>query len=92
MYFIGYFCNPIQSIHSLQGLFFSLHELVKNNKNSFTFKTSSELTTQLMNWFEDFPNNTNQQQLEKKFKNEIRKFQSVRWEENWKNNVLNLFK
>lgn len=63
---------------------FSLNELVKNGENSFIFDSSEDLSKQILNWFEDFPNNQWQQQTEQKFKTELQAFQNLRWKENWK--------
>jgi beta-1,4-mannosyltransferase len=61
-----------------------LNELVKNGENSFIFDSSEDLSKQILNWFEDFPNNQWQQQTEQKFKTELQAFQNLRWKENWK--------
>ncbi|RZC42535.1 chitobiosyldiphosphodolichol beta-mannosyltransferase [Asbolus verrucosus] len=60
-----------------------LNELVKNGENGFMFTSSQELSKQILDWFEDFPNNQKQQQLEAKFKIELQSFQNLRWKENW---------
>jgi beta-1,4-mannosyltransferase len=61
-----------------------LNELVKNGENSFIFDSSEDLSKQILNWFENFPNNQWQQQTEQKFKTELQAFQNLRWKENWK--------
>ncbi|GLV42285.1 ALG1 chitobiosyldiphosphodolichol beta-mannosyltransferase [Carabus blaptoides fortunei] len=68
-----------------------LHELVKHDINSYVFKDSNELAQQLLKWFENYPNNEQQQQIERKFKTELHKFQEIRWETNWKQNAFPLF-
>ncbi|XP_030753720.1 chitobiosyldiphosphodolichol beta-mannosyltransferase [Sitophilus oryzae] len=62
-----------------------LHELVADGKNSYTFKTSEDLSSKLLSWFDNFPNNKNQQEIDVKFKAELKTFQSLRWKENWNN-------
>lgn len=64
-------------------LHFSLSELVEDGENSFIFSTPQELSQQILNWFEDFPNNDKQKQTEVKFKNALQTFQELRWRENW---------
>lgn len=64
-------------------LFYSLHELVIDNKNSYIFKSQEELSEKLIEWFEGFPHNNTQKQVETRFKGELNKFQSLRWRENW---------
>lgn len=65
-----------------------LHELVIDGKNSFIFKSSTDLSAKMLSWFECFPNNEEQIKTEKKFKKELEAFQSLRWRENW-NKVAN---
>ncbi|XP_017887486.1 chitobiosyldiphosphodolichol beta-mannosyltransferase [Ceratina calcarata] len=56
-----------------------LSELVKHNENGMVFASDKELAAQLKSWFEDFPNNKHQQELEKKFRAELHEFQKSRW-------------
>ncbi|XP_044269082.1 chitobiosyldiphosphodolichol beta-mannosyltransferase [Tribolium madens] len=60
-----------------------LNELVKNGENSFIFKSSEELSKQILDWFENFPNKANQKRTVAKFKTELEAFQNLRWKENW---------
>lgn len=71
--------------------FFSLQELVKHEQNSYIFNTSKELSTQLVNWFESFPNNNLQKQILIKFKTQLKSFQTHRWHENWNTNAAPTF-
>ncbi|KAL1517577.1 hypothetical protein ABEB36_001321 [Hypothenemus hampei] len=69
-----------------------LHELVLDGKNSYTFNTSEELSRKLLNWFECFPNNKQQQQIEANFKKELDTFQKLRWPDNWLKTAYSAFK
>lgn len=71
---------------------FSLKELVKHKENGFVFENASELTEQLKDWFSEFPNNQKQQNLERTFKECLKDFQNLRWEENWQKVALKHFK
>lgn len=68
-----------------------LSELVKHNENSLVFSDDKELCTQLKMWFDNFPNNTVQQEMDKKFREELHNFQKNRWHDNWICNVLPCF-
>ncbi|CAH1179486.1 unnamed protein product [Phaedon cochleariae] len=68
-----------------------LHELVLHEKNGYTFKSSGELSKQLHNWFNNFPNDHNQQETELKFKEELKVFQRLGWRENWNNLAKPIF-
>ncbi|XP_017760022.1 PREDICTED: chitobiosyldiphosphodolichol beta-mannosyltransferase-like isoform X2 [Eufriesea mexicana] len=56
-----------------------LSELVKHNENGMIFSSDKELAVQLKSWFENFPNNDVQHKLNKKFQEELHKFQEIRW-------------
>ncbi|KAG5885466.1 hypothetical protein JTB14_037046 [Gonioctena quinquepunctata] len=60
-----------------------LDELVQHEKNGYKFKSTGELSKQLQNWFENFPNSQVHCETKKKFKTELNNFQSLRWQENW---------
>lgn len=60
-----------------------LDELIQHGKNGYKFSSSEELSKQLFDWFQNFPNDSNQQETEKKFKTELETFQKLRWRENW---------
>ncbi|PBC25382.1 Chitobiosyldiphosphodolichol beta-mannosyltransferase [Apis cerana cerana] len=68
-----------------------LSELVRHNENSMIFVNEKELAIQLISWFEDFPNNNTQYKLDKKFREELHKFQKNRWHGNWTSIVLPYF-
>lgn len=68
-----------------------LSELVKHNENGMVFLNDKELAIQLISWFEDFPNNNTQCKLDKKFREELHKFQKNRWHGNWTSIVLPYF-
>lgn len=72
--------------------FKSLYELVEHEKNGFHFKNSKELSKLIQDWFENHPNNEIQKQKENKFKTELRKFQTLRWTENWNRVALPIVK
>ncbi|XP_063244263.1 chitobiosyldiphosphodolichol beta-mannosyltransferase [Bacillus rossius redtenbacheri] len=67
-----------------------LKELVSHEENSFVFNNASELANQILSWFEKFPVNSVQIQKRLKFGEELKKFQELRWHDNWKFNVLPL--
>jgi glycosyltransferase involved in cell wall biosynthesis len=71
---------------------FSLHELVQDGKNGFVFDNNEELATQILNWFNDFPNSVVVTNVREELLKNIKKFQSLRWKENWKSHALPLFK
>ncbi|XP_011503896.1 PREDICTED: chitobiosyldiphosphodolichol beta-mannosyltransferase [Ceratosolen solmsi marchali] len=64
-----------------------LNELVKDNKNGFIFSNAEELSTQLKLWFKNF----SQQQKNNLFRDELIKFQQLRWHKNWINKALPSF-
>lgn len=70
---------------------FSLNELVQHGKNGYVFKTASELSAQIQNWFEKFPDNETQKEIQKQFISEIELFQRYRWRDNWKNIAAPVF-
>lgn len=55
------------------------------------FSNEKELAEQLKSWFEDFPNNDIQHQLDTKFREELHKFQKNRWHSNWSSIALPYF-
>lgn len=55
------------------------------------FSNDKELAEQLKSWFEDFPNNDIQHQLDIKFREELHKFQKNRWHGNWSSIALPYF-
>lgn len=70
-------------------MLYSLAELVKHEQNGFVFNDSTELAHQIQNWFK-ISSKPNQQH--KQFRENLKKFQALRWHENWKMNALPLFK
>lgn len=64
---------------------------MQNGKNGYTFKNSSELSTQIVTWFEDFPNNTEQNKIVENMRRELTAFQESRWEDNWNLRVKKFF-
>nr|CAD7430381.1 unnamed protein product [Timema monikensis] len=68
-----------------------LKELVRHQENSLVFNNSEELSYQLTTWFQDFPNNQEQNKEHSKLKEEINKFVKLGWHENWKMCALPLF-
>lgn len=55
------------------------------------FLNDKQLAIQLISWFENFPNNNTQCELDKKFREELHKFQKNRWHGNWISIVLPYF-
>lgn len=68
-----------------------LPELVKHNENGMIFSNDKELAEQLKSYFENFPNNNIQHQLDKKFREELHEFQKNRWHGNWTSITLPSF-
>lgn len=62
--------------------------MVIDGKNGFIFNNSQELGNQLANWFFDYPNNLKSNEKREKFAESLRRFQNLRWEENWNNIAL----
>lgn len=81
-------------MHSLITVTFScsLSELVQHEKNGFIFENSKELAFQIQEWFYDYPDNIALINLKENFSKNLSKFQSLRWDENWRLNALPLFK
>jgi len=63
-----------------------LPELVRHNENGFVFKDSVELSVQIQTWFKMADKE------HARFHEQLKKFQSLRWHENWTLNALRLFK
>lgn len=74
---------------------FSLGELLVNEKNGFTFKNSTELSSHLLNWFNKHPDDPRasmaREILREKIYENVRKFQDIRWHENWMKNAWPFF-
>ncbi|XP_072035603.1 chitobiosyldiphosphodolichol beta-mannosyltransferase-like [Amphiura filiformis] len=70
---------PVCAIH-----FNCLDELVKHNENGLVFHDKEELAQQLQDLLCDFPEK--QKQLET-FRDNLKSFQKLRWEESWNNTV-----
>lgn len=68
-----------------------IDELVENGVNGHVFKDANELSKQIMEWFQGFPNNIKQNKVREKMCNELVKFQESRWEENWNLRVKKYF-
>jgi len=64
-----------------------INELVRHGENGLIFKDASELSSQLIDWFTDFPNDKHS-----KFEKHIQNFQALRWHHNWCQSALTLFK
>ncbi|XP_023937718.2 chitobiosyldiphosphodolichol beta-mannosyltransferase [Bicyclus anynana] len=60
-----------------------LDELVQDGENGYKFRTSYDLSRQIVTWFEEFPNNTSQNEIAKNMRQKLSKFQESRWEDNW---------
>jgi beta-1,4-mannosyltransferase len=56
---------------------------VKDGINGYTFKSSDELSEQIVKWFEGFPDNNSQNRIAASMRTELEKFQKQRWETNW---------
>lgn len=68
---------------------YSLSELIKHEENGFIFKDENELFLQIKNWFQGFPES--EIAIRNTINENLKKFQSVRWHDNWIVNVQPLF-
>ncbi|XP_063623690.1 chitobiosyldiphosphodolichol beta-mannosyltransferase [Cydia splendana] len=68
-----------------------IDELVENGVNGYTFKNSDELSKRIIAWFDDFPNNQEQNKVAADMRKELEKFQMSRWESNWDLRVKKFF-
>lgn len=75
---------PVAALH-----FQCLNELLHHEENGIVFHDSKELAHQLQEWFRDFPFN---KEKHTKYKQELAKFQQLRWHDNWCFQALPLFK
>jgi len=64
----------------------ALPELVRHEENGMVFEDSSELSGQIKRWFTDFPNG--EVKRREAFRESLKKFQRLRWEENWEKVAL----
>lgn len=67
-----------------------LEELVRHGENGFVFKNAAELAELICTWFQHFPNNIAVINQKQAIKQNLTKFQQLRWAENWKKNVQNI--
>ncbi|XP_060747910.1 chitobiosyldiphosphodolichol beta-mannosyltransferase [Tachysurus vachellii] len=77
-------CLPVCAIH-----FRCLDELLKHEENGLIFKDAAELSEQLKLLFSDFPNDQGKLSV---FRRNLRESVQQRWDENWDQNILPLFK
>ncbi|XP_019642059.1 PREDICTED: chitobiosyldiphosphodolichol beta-mannosyltransferase-like [Branchiostoma belcheri] len=75
---------PVCAIH-----FNCLHELVKHEENGLVFHNEEQLAKQIQDLLDGFP--VTQGKL-KTFRDNLQSFQSLRWDQCWKDNVLPLLK
>jgi beta-1,4-mannosyltransferase len=62
--------------------------LVKHGENGLVFGDATELAQQIQDWFRiTSKGNSNH----KKFRENLKTFQAIRWHENWKRNAKPLF-
>lgn len=59
-----------------------------DGKNGFVFSNAKELSEQLINWFYGFPSNAALFAMKDEFSRNLKKFQTLRWTENWNNVVF----
>ena len=74
---------PVCAIH-----FNCLEELVQDNHNGRVFHTAAELAEQLQQLLAGFPSRCEQLDT---FRDNLKAFQSLRWQQAWEANVLPLF-
>ncbi|KAG7335323.1 hypothetical protein KOW79_001919 [Hemibagrus wyckioides] len=77
-------CLPVCAVH-----FHCLDELVKHEENGLIFKDATELSEQLKLLFKDFPNDQGKLSV---FRRNLRESVQQRWDENWDQITLPLFK
>ncbi|TTJ38835.1 Chitobiosyldiphosphodolichol beta-mannosyltransferase [Bagarius yarrelli] len=77
-------CLPVCAIH-----FQCLDELVRHEENGLIFNSADELAQQLKLLFLDFPNDHGKLGV---FRRNLRESAEQRWDENWDQNILPLFK
>lgn len=70
----------------------SIGELVQHGKNGFLFETYLELSQQILTWFYDYPNNATLVNIKEEFNERLKEFQRLRWQENWNELALPLFR
>lgn len=61
-------------------------------RNGFLFEDEEQLAAQIGNWFSHYPNNISLVNLKEGFQQNLRKFQALRWTENWNSVVWPLFR
>lgn len=76
---------------NLSEISFSVNELVKHGENGFVFHNAKELGEQLQDWFSNFPNNSEQIELNNTFKKNLENYQELRWKQNWDLVAYNTF-
>lgn len=72
-------------------MFCSIEELVRPEQNGFLFDNADQLSEQITSWFSHYPNNISLVNVKERFQQNMRKFQALRWTENWNNVVWPLF-
>jgi len=55
------------------------------------FSNPSELATLLMNWLRGYPNDKKQQEKSKIFRDNIKNWANLRWDQNWKTSAAPIF-
>uniref|UniRef100_A0A182JSJ5 Glycosyl transferase family 1 domain-containing protein n=1 Tax=Anopheles christyi TaxID=43041 RepID=A0A182JSJ5_9DIPT len=78
---------PVCAIH-----FDCIDELVKHGENGFIFQHHQELADQIGRWFYDFPSNIALANMKQDIQKHLKQFQTLRWNENWKNIALPVLK
>eukprot|EP01083_Nonionella_stella_P126573 383183_1 len=68
--------------------FACISELVRHNENGYVFQDSAQLAEQIMSLLKEFPEKTDRLD---RFRNEIQKFQRVRWTDSWQQHALPVF-
>lgn len=77
-------CLPVCAIY-----FQCLDELVRHEENGLIFNSATELAQQLKLLFQDFPNDRGKLSV---YRKNLRESAEQRWDENWDQNILPLFK
>lgn len=65
---------------------------MKHGENGFVFQHHQELSEQIGRWFYDFPSNIALANMKQDIQKHLKKFQTLRWTENWRNVALPVFK
>jgi hypothetical protein len=70
---------------------FSLGELITEGKTGMLFKDSTQLAKLLEDWLFEYPHNIRLQERSKQFRDNIKSWCDLRWDQNWKTSAAPIF-